>query len=203
MIVIGITGGSGAGKTTALNVLEGLGAKIVDCDELYHDLLETSAEMLGEIGQSFPQAFQGGKFDRKKLGSIVFSDRQAMERLNSITHKYVGEQVDKILQGHRASGGKIAAVDAIALLESGISGVCDAVVGIVAPREVRMRRIMVREGISSQYAASRIDGQKSEEYFRGNCDYIIENNFPEKAEFINRCSELFKKIIEEKHNGRN
>ena len=74
MTVVGLTGGTGAGKTTALNVLRDRGALIIDCDEVYHELLESSAPMMAELRERFPGAFaEDGRFDRKALGRIVLS----------------------------------------------------------------------------------------------------------------------------------
>lgn len=202
-MIIGITGGSGVGKTTALGVLKELGAVIIDCDLVYHELLESSKSMLDEIHKRFPTAFEGesggGAISRKKLGSIVFDDPEALNDLNRITHKYVLIKVERIL-GEKPDN-RHAAIDAIALIESGVLEKCDVVVGILAPHKVRIERIMIREGISSQYAASRIDSQKPDEFYIKNCDYILRNDGADSEEFIEKCKVLFSKIIEEDKNG--
>ncbi len=194
MTVIGITGGTGSGKTTALRCLEALGALIIDCDEVYHGLLCENGEMLAEICEAFPEAVLNGVFDRKALGAAVFGDASALEKLNSITHRYVMERVQSLLREYAMNGGTLAAVDAIELISSGLSERCDVTVGVVADRETRIRRIMERDGISRDYAEKRADAQHDEEYFRRNCDRILENNSSHEM-FIKNCNKLFKEII--------
>ena len=138
MQIIGITGGTGAGKTTALVILREMGAFIIDCDELYHDLLAESTEMREELKRCFPEADAGGQMDLKKLGGIVFKNRDAMSALNSITHKYVLREIKEKLIREERRGRKIAAVDAILLIESGLSKICDKTVGVISKRELRL-----------------------------------------------------------------
>lgn len=189
LTVFGITGGTGGGKTTALNVVKNLGGLIIDCDEVYHELLEHDEHMIAEIAARFPAAMGESGIVRKALGKIVFADASALLDLNAITHKYILSETDRRLQGWALSGGTLAAIDAIALIESKISEKCTTVLGITAPREVRLQRLMSREGISREYALSRIDAQQPDKFFEDNCDYILENNgtleqFQEKCRTI-------------------
>ena len=195
MIIIGLTGGTGAGKTTALYALRELGACIIDCDRVYHDLLEHSAPMKREMEGRFPSAFQGGTFQRKKLGELVFNDSQALEELGKITHKYVAMEVEDQISAAGREGAVAVAVDAIALIESGLGEKCDVVVGVVAPAEKRVSRIVKREGIAEEYAVTRVNGQKPEEFFRENCDYILENNSDDIEAFKQECKDLFARMI--------
>lgn len=199
MKVIGITGGTGSGKTTVLKVLEAMGAKTVDCDALYHALLEENAEMLAEIDGSFKGVVVHGRLDRKKLGELVFADPAALERLNEITHRHVGKAVEEILKSAADEGRKLAAVDAIALIESGLSKKCDFVIGVVAPARLRIERIMRREGITREYAEKRLRAQKDDSFFRENSDMLLVNDFQSETEFSRYCQ----KVLEELENGEN
>lgn len=199
MKIIGITGPTGAGKTTALRVLRELGAVVIDCDEVYHTLLENSSLLREELQERFGADIldEMGKIDRKRLGGVVFSDEQALEELNEVTHRYVRAEVFRAVERARAAGLPAAAIDAIALIESGLAAECDAVVGVLAPAEVRIRRIMVRDGISEAYARSRVAAQKGENFFRANCTHILENDGKDSPEvFAAHARKLFTQVIE-------
>lgn len=192
--VIGITGGTGCGKTTALNCLEELGALIIDCDAVYHELLANSSEMLGDIEAAFPGTVTDGALDRKALGARVFSDDGKLKQLNTITHGYISRAVRQRLMDWALSGGTVAAIDAIALIESGLGKLCGAVVGVTADSDKRIARIMQRDGISYEYAAMRVSAQKPNEFFEQNCTYVLKNN-GSAEEFENECKNLFKEVL--------
>lgn len=194
MKIVGITGGTGSGKTTALNVLERLGARVIDCDRLYHKLLEKNEEMKSEIDESFKGVVINGSVDRKKLGKMVFSSPDLLKKLNAVTHKYVDGEVKKIIDRERKRGRAAVAIDAIALIESGLNELCDTVVGIVAPDDMRIKRIMTREGISEKYARLRIGAQKPQEWFVKNCDLVLRNDGTVE-DFEKLCSEHFKTML--------
>lgn len=191
MTVIGITGGTGAGKTTALEVLSEMGALIIDCDAVYHDLTVNNEKMLSEIASSFNGVVKDGVLLRKELGKIVFDDPNALTELNSITHRYIKDAVRCLISDWDSNGGRLAAIDAIALNESGLGEMCDFTVAVTAPAEVRARRIMMREGIDYDYAMLRIKAQKSDEAFTKENTYTLVNSFETKVEFENICREFF------------
>ncbi len=194
LTLVGITGGTGCGKTTALNVLESMGALIVDADEVYHFLCAESAEMREELTERFGDVYTDGKLDRKALGAIVFSDPEALKDLNRITHKYVSDEIQRRLELHALGGGKLAAIDAIALLEGRFAKRTAFNVAITAPTEARVQRLLMREGISEEYARSRIAAQRPNEYFEENCDYTLCND-GSRAEFENVCNIFFMEVL--------
>ena len=171
-MILGITGGTGCGKTTLLNCIAERGGLILDCDAIYHDLLRTDPELLRAIEARFPGSVENGVLQRKKLGNLVFSDEKALEDLNAITHGAVKAEVLRRLSEKQ----RLAAIDAIALFEGGLATLCDITVAVTAPEEARIQRLMVRDGIGRDYAKRRIAAQKSAEWFRERCDYCLENN---------------------------
>ena len=171
-MILGITGGTGCGKTTLLNCIAERGGLILDCDAIYHDLLRTDPELLRAIEARFPGSVEKGALQRKKLGNLVFSDEKALEDLNAITHGAVKAEVQRRL----SEKPRLAAIDAIALFEGGLATLCDITVAVTAPEEARIQRLMVRDGIGRDYAKRRIAAQKSAEWFRERCDYCLENN---------------------------
>ena len=195
LTILGITGGTGSGKTTALRTLEELGALIIDCDAVYHELLIENKEMLSAIDSAFPGVVTGGVLDRKALGAVVFSDTEALSRLNSITHSYVGLEIDRLLENWAMAGGRLAAIDAIELFGGNLAERCKATFAVLADRDKRVERIMARDSISREYAALRVDAQKPDSYFEEKCDYILKNNSTEE-EFREKCRSKFLEVID-------
>ena len=194
MKIIGITGGTGSGKTTALNELERRGALLIDCDAVYHRMLETDKPMLDEIEKYFPGAVIDGKLDRKALGAVVFTDEEALRDLNIITHRHINLEIRRILREHAMNGGTLAAIDAIELFSSGLAKRCTATIGVIADREVRIDRIMRRDGISREYAMMRVNAQRPNEYFIQKCSLVLENNGSQE-EFIEKCRKTFEEVL--------
>ena len=181
-MILGITGGTGCGKTTLLTQISKLGGLVLDCDAIYHDLLTTDKAMLAAIEERFPGTVENGILQRKKLGAIVFSDENALLDLNIITHSAVKKEVLRRLE----SSPKLAAIDAIALFEGGLAELCDVTVAVTAPEEARVKRLIARDGITEEYARSRIRAQHDESWFREKCGHILENNGTE-MHFQEKC----------------
>ena len=182
-MIIGITGGTGSGKTTLLRTVQELGGMVLDCDAIYHVLLQTDKKLLAAIESRFPGTVSEGRLDRKALGAIVFSDENALQDLNAITHSAVKAKVRHILGGNP---GKLAAIDAIGLFEGGLATLCDVTVAVTAPEEMRVARLMARDNISEEYARLRIRAQKSDAEFSTLCDHTLKNDSTQEA-FESKC----------------
>lgn len=192
--VIGITGGTGCGKTTLLEQLQKHGALILDADAIYHELLETDAALLAAIEARFPGVVENGALQRKKLGTAVFGDPDALADLNAITHRAILAQIDRRIDAFARQGGTLAAIDAVALIESGAAETCAVTIGVTAPREARIARLIAREGVTRAYAESRIDAQKTNEWYRAHCDFTIEND-TSLADFALRAERLIQEVL--------
>ena len=171
-MIIGITGGSGSGKTTLLQLIASCGGLVLDCDAIYHELLASDASMLAAIGNRFPGTVENGTLNRKQLGNVVFADPSALQDLNRITHSAVRQEVLRRLE----AAPDLAAIDAIGLFEGGLAELCDITVAVVAPEKDRIARLMQRDGITEEYARSRIRAQHDETWFREKCDYVLVND---------------------------
>ena len=185
-MILGITGGTGSGKTTLLEVAQTLGFQVLDCDKIYHELLETDPTLTAAIEARFPGTVVEGTLQRKKLGAVVFADPQALSDLNAITHSAIRQAVEARLQ-------KNTAIDAIALFESGLDQLCDMTVAVTAPEEQRIGRLMTREGITEEYARSRISAQPPESFYREHCDAVLEND-GDIVQFQGKCLAFFHRL---------
>ena len=184
MTVIGITGGSGSGKTTVLRELERRGALVLDADKVYHELLASDAALISELQAAFPAAVQSSEtpagkslaLDRGILAGIVFRDAEALKTLNRITHRHIGLEIRRRLRDWALRGGALAAIDAVALHSSGEDSLCDWTLAVTAPKELRVARIMARDGLSREAAERRIHAQLSDEDFVKLCDASLVND---------------------------
>ena len=189
-MILGITGGTGCGKTTLLKEIEARGGLVLDCDAVYHELLTRDKVLLDAINDRFPGVVVENRLERKKLGAIVFADPQALRDLNAITHGAIKAEILRRL----AEKPNLAAIDAIALFEGELAELCDATVAVCAPEEDRVRRLMNRDGISEEYARNRIRAQKHESWFREMCAYTL-YNVGTRAEFEEQCRAFLKDLL--------
>lgn len=195
MRIIGITGPTGAGKTTALKVLEELGGAVIDCDEVYHNMLPSDKALQSSLCQTFGDILdEKNQIDRKKLGSIVFHASEKLALLNQITQQAICAKVQVLLEQN--SNAPVIAIDAIGLLESPLVGLCDTTLAVLAPQETRVERIMLREGISEEYAWSRVRAQKPDAYFTQGCKHILVNDCASAEEFAALAKDKLRELMQ-------
>ncbi|MFR3310709.1 MAG: dephospho-CoA kinase, partial [Christensenellales bacterium] len=179
MQIIGITGGSGAGKSEVCRILGERGIPIFDADKEYARIAAPNSPCVREIAQAFGDGVidPDGSLRRRELGAIVFAPGAEDKRrlLNRITHRYVCSAAEAWLRECSARGERFAVIDAPMLFESGLNERCDTVVFVTADRQTRTDRIMRRDGIDEARARARIDAQHDDDFFRSRCDTVIEN----------------------------
>ena len=194
-LVIGFTGPTGAGKTSALRALERLGGLVLDCDAVYHDLLRTDSTLRDAITGAFGQVFApDGTLDRQRLGTVVFSDPSALDTLNRIIYARLPRE---LLRRMDESSAPVVGIDAINLVESGLCRLCRRTVAVLAPSEQRVRRIMARDGIPEEYARLRVQAQKDDEFYRIHCTDTLFNDCADAAAFEDAAYAALHRILKE------
>lgn len=177
MKIIGLTGGSGTGKSTAAALLREKGAGWVDADAVYRTLCAENREMLAALDRAFGGVLdETGALDRVTLARIVFSDPQKLAQLNALTLPYIRAASQAQFDALARQGATLVLYDAPTLFEAGADAWCSCTVGVIAARETRIRRVMQRDGLDEAAAAARIDAQPDEAFYRARCTYILENN---------------------------
>jgi tRNA threonylcarbamoyl adenosine modification protein (Sua5/YciO/YrdC/YwlC family)/dephospho-CoA kinase len=195
MKIIGLSGRTGSGKTTALKVAEDMGALALDCDKIYSELTESSEDLKSELTAEFGDVYIGNTLDRKKLANKVFGDEKALKSLNRISHKYVGHEVLRRLGAHAMQGGKFAAIDAVELFAGNVSKLCTKTFALISSYDLQIERIMKRDGISEEMATKRLNAQKPDSYYIEKSDDVIESRFDDIDEFTGLCKQKFKEVF--------
>lgn len=175
MRIIGLTGGSGTGKGTFAALLRDKGAGWVDADAVYRTLCAENHEMLAALDTAFGGVLDGtGALDRPKLARIVFADPEKLRKLNEITLPYIrAASLDAM---HAQGDCLFVLYDAPTLFEAGADDLCERIIGVLADTEVRVQRIMARDGLDETAARARIGAQPDADFYRARCNYIVENN---------------------------
>lgn len=178
MIIIGITGGIGSGKSTVSRLLGEQGAAIIDADLIARQIVEKGQPALQELEDFFgPEILDGkGELDRKKLAGLVFGDETKLAVLNEITHRYVAERIIESVARYRQRGISLVAVDVPLPVKYGFLDVVDEVWVVTADQETRIQRVAERSGMTRDEALNRIRMQMSDAQYRELADRIIENN---------------------------
>ncbi len=181
-IIIGLTGQTGAGKTTVAEGLRHFGYQVIRADEIARLVTEKGSPVLQELAAVFGDDIltEDGHLDRTMLADRAFASPEETKLLNAITHPEIGRLIEKKINGAFFDGYEGVILDASQLFESGLNERCTLVVSVVAPKDVRLKRIMERDGISEEKALLRMAAQLPEEYFRTHSNYVLENTGTEE-----------------------
>lgn len=198
MKIVGICGSSGSGKSTVSKYFQEHGIPVLDCDKIYHTLVESPSDCLAEIGEKFGNdLIQNGYLDRKKLGNIVFQNREKLEILNEISHRHVILELEKRIAEFSKSNLKSCIIDAPLLFESGLDKRCDAIIAVISDEKQQIKRICERDGIDEASAKIRIHNQKDANTLSELADFVIHNNGTYE-ELLLQCEKIRNKIFTKK-----
>ncbi|HOH89304.1 MAG TPA: dephospho-CoA kinase [Bacillota bacterium] len=194
-MVIGLTGGIASGKSTVSAKLKELGAAVIDADLLARDVVRKGEIAYNKIVQCFGEdiLLPGGDIDRKKLGNIVFSDKEKLALLNSITHPEIINRMKERIQELKAEGAKVIVVDAAILIEMGLHKYVDSVWVLSVDRETQLKRLVERDKFNYREAENRINSQFTNEVRKKYADVVIDNSKPIE-EVEKRLEELWNNI---------
>ncbi len=191
-LILGVTGGSGCGKSNFCRALAEKGAYVIDADLVARDVVRPGENALLEIEKEFGKEYilPNGELDRKKLGALVFSDSDKLNILNQITHKYIIKEIKKRLD-ELPCGLKV--IDAAVLFESGLADICDRTLCVLADRKTRAKRIAARDNLTYEEAQNRINAQQKDDFYRSHADDVILNN-GSKEELVLETEKYFEKL---------
>lgn len=192
--VIGLTGMSGAGKSTACEIFRESGFDNINCDLICREIVEKGKPCLNEIADFFGNSVltEGGELNRPQMSKLIFTDSKKRIALNGIMYPYVSYIVIKRIL---CTNNKYVIIDAPTLFESGIDDICDIIVSIVAERETLIKRVIKRDGIDEKSAAERLSSQHCPQYYAERSDFVISNN-QTNDDFINKITEAIDRIKE-------
>lgn len=198
MLVLGLTGKTGAGKSMVSSLLKERGCYIIDADKVAREILFPDSPVIEKLKETFGNDVvkYNGEVDRKILAQRAFSSREETEKLNAITHPVIREKILDEIETAKIEEYEVCVIDAAALLESRIRNDCDCIAVVFAPMDVRLKRIIERDNMSVTDAKRRIDAQKEDEFYLRNADIIIINDGV--TDFRNELSKLFNFIESKK-----
>ena len=173
MIILGLTGSIGMGKTSAARSLRRLGVPVHDADAAVHRLLGPGGKAVPEIQALFPQAVENGAVNRRTLGSIVFADPAALRRLESVLHPMVRKEEQGFLKRMRRRRKRLVVLDIPLLYETGGAARVDAVIVVSAPAILQARRVLARPGMTQQKFAQILQQQMPDAEKRRRADFVV------------------------------
>lgn len=180
MKIIGLTGLTGAGKSTVARKLMAYGCYHIDADKVAREVINNNENVKNKLKERFGDDVinEDGTTNRPLLASRAFADTESTNALNEITHPAVTEEIKSIIKDMEEIGYRGVILDAIALFESGEDALCDFTVTVIAPKEIRLQRIMARDNITEEKALERINAQKDESFFTSKADFVLWNYPP-------------------------
>lgn len=198
MLVLGLTGKTGAGKSMVCSLLKEKGCYIIDADKVAREILEVGSPVIEKLKETFGEDVvkYNGEVDRKILAKKAFSSREETEKLNAITHPAIRERIVDEIETAKIEEYEVCVIDAAALLESDVRLDCEKVAVVFAPEDVRLKRIIERDNLSVTEAKRRMNAQMRDEFYLEKADIIIINDGV--TDFESEIQKLFNFIDTEK-----
>lgn len=197
MKIVGVTGGSGTGKTAVCHEFKKLGAYTIDADQIARDIVFPGSSVLEDIILKFGKEYinKNGTLNRKKLAQTVFHDESKRLKLNAIMHPaIIHKMLTEAQQALLNPQYKFVCLDAPLLIEGGLLPYCDSIVVVLAPIEDRIKRIMSRDCLTEKEAEQRISAQPPDAFYLDHADYRLINNKSE-TELLSEARKIFQKLI--------
>lgn len=198
-MIIGVTGTSGAGKSEISKILKKIyNLYIIDADEVAKNLSNNSKEYLDEIVNEFGNEIlkNDGKLNREKLGELIYNSKEQRELLNDITLKYIVVEIENIIKLHENEKGIV--IDAPLLFESGLNDICDTIIGVVANKKIKLKRLKNRDLLKTEILEKRLESQNDNNFFIRNCNIVIKNNYENKKDLEENIKEnvILKELLD-------
>lgn len=196
MLILGLTGGSGAGKGYVSECFKKYGIQSIDTDKVSRSVCGAGKPCLCELVSEFGAEIltPEGELNRKKLASMVFGNEDKLHILNDITHKYILAECRSWLSVRESAGDNAAIVDAPLLFESGFDAYCDLIISVIADEDIRLKRITERDGITEESALKRIKSQHDNKFFIENSDFAVYNNNGE-SEVRQQADKIYRELL--------
>lgn len=199
-IIVGLTGQTGAGKSTVSEYLRVNGVTIIDADKVAREVVGQGSACIADIVLEFGCEYLNvdGTLNRKKLGETVFTDKGKLRRLNALMFPYILDSIHEEIRNFRARGEGIILLDAPTLFESGLDRQCDVVVSVMASATLRKRRIIARDNLTEEEADHRINAQHNDEYYKSRSWLVLTNNGDQRELHVQAAAllERLKQILE-------
>ncbi len=194
--IIGLTGQTGAGKSSVREILKSKGAAVIDADTVAHNITENNIDCIYDIVSHFSCLVlnERGTVNRKALGKMVFSDKKELTVLNKIIFPYILKDIEHQVLKYISEGSENVVIDGATIIESGCGKMCNVLISVTANEDTRIERIINRDKISRIDAKRRVSAQKNEDFYINNSDFVIENSGTESA-LVKNVNSVLKNML--------
>lgn len=194
--IIGLTGQTGAGKSSVREILKSKGAAVIDADTVAHNITDNNVDCIYDIVSHFSCLVlnEKGTINRKALGRIVFSDKKELAVLNKIIFPYILTDIEHQVLKYISEGAENVVIDGATIIESGCGKMCNVLISVTANEDTRIDRIINRDKISRFDAKKRVSAQKTEDFYIKNSDFVIENS-GSKSELEKSVNSVLKNML--------